>query len=114
MKLFIRLYLDEDVNALVAKLIRSHGFEAISTLDENRLGQSDEAQLAFAVTNEMCLLTHNRSDFAALAEQYFAAGQSHFGIIIAGQHKPHETVRRLLLILNKVTAEEIQNQVFYI
>ncbi len=114
MTLFIRLFLDEDVNALAAKLIRSHGFEVVSALDQGRLGMSDAEQLQYAVANGLCLFTHNRSDFVALAEHYFATERLHFGIIIASQNRPHDIVRRLLLILNKVTADEMQNQVFYI
>jgi hypothetical protein len=44
MKLFINLYLDEDVNVLVAQLLRSHGFDATSTLEADRLGNDDSQQ----------------------------------------------------------------------
>ena len=46
--LFVRLYLDEDVSALLAKLIRSRAFEAITTQDAGRNGPTDAQQLAFA------------------------------------------------------------------
>jgi hypothetical protein len=49
-----------------------------------------------------------------LAQTYFASGQTHYGIIIAVRHPPYEIVRRLLLILNQVTADEMQNQLRYI
>lgn len=49
-----------------------------------------------------------------LAQTYFAAGQPHHGIIIAVRHEPYELVRRLLVILNHVTADEIQDQLRYI
>lgn len=60
------------------------------------------------------LLTHNRVDFEALAQAYFAAGQMQYGIILATRNPPHEIVRRLLIILNSVTADEMQNQIRYI
>jgi hypothetical protein len=40
--LFIELYLDEDVDVLVAELIRARGFEAITTRDAGQLQKNDE------------------------------------------------------------------------
>jgi len=37
-----------------------------------------------------------------------------YGIIIATRNPPYEIVRRLLLILNQVTADEMQDQLRYI
>jgi hypothetical protein len=72
------------------------------------------AQLAYAISQQQTFLTHNRADFEALARTYLAAGQSHYGIIIAVRHPPYEIVRRLLRILNQVTADEMQDQLRYI
>jgi predicted nuclease of predicted toxin-antitoxin system len=113
-RLFIELYLDEDVDVLVADLLRARGFVATTTRDAGNLQASDAAQLAHAVSRQQTLLTHNRADFEALAQTYLAAGQSHHGIIIAVRHPPYEIVRRLLLILNQVTADEMQDQLRYI
>ena len=46
---FIELYFDEDVDVLVADLIRARGFRAITTQEVNRKGQTDDEQRAFAV-----------------------------------------------------------------
>ena len=69
--LFTGLYLDEDVSVLVAQLVQSHGFDALTTLEADQLGNSDEQPLAFAVSRSRTLLTHNRVDFEALARHYF-------------------------------------------
>jgi Domain of unknown function (DUF5615) len=113
-RLFIELYLDEDVSVLVKKLVEARGFAATTALDQGRLGKTDVEQLAFAVSCQRTLLTHNRIDFEALFKQYLAAAQTHYGIIIAVRHPPHEIVRRLLTILNQVTADEMENQLRYI
>jgi predicted nuclease of predicted toxin-antitoxin system len=113
-RLFIELYLDEDVDVLVATLLRSRGFVATTTRDVGNLHASDAAQLACAVARQETLLTHNRADFEALARTYQATGQAHYGIIIATRRSPYEIVGRLLLIVNHVTADEIQDQVRYI
>jgi hypothetical protein len=113
-RLFIELYLDEDVDVLIAQLLRARGFVVVTTQEAGQLHNSDAEQVAYAVRQHKTLLTHNRVDFEALAQTYFAAGQSHDGIILAVRRPPREITRRLLRILNAVTAEEMQNQVRYI
>ena len=112
--LFIELYLDEDVNVLIADLLRGRGFNAVTTRDEGQLQNSDAQQLAYAVNQKRALLTHNRADFDALAQQYQEDGLTHYGLILATRHRPYELVRRLTIILNKVTADEMVNQVRYV
>jgi hypothetical protein len=113
-RLFIEVYLDEDVDVLVANLVRARGFRATTTREAGRLGSSDAEQLAYAVARRMALVTHNRHHFEALARQYSDGGQTHYGIILALRRPPYELARRLLLILNQVTADEMQDQVRYI
>jgi predicted nuclease of predicted toxin-antitoxin system len=113
-RLFIELYLDEDVDVLVAELLRAHGFVALTAREAGQLGKDDVDQLAYAVSQSRALLMHNRTDFENLAQDYFAAGKPHYGIILAGRRSPYEVVRRLLLIVDSVTADEIQNQVRYV
>jgi hypothetical protein len=48
MRLFIELYLDEDVDVLIADLLRARGFSVLTTRDAGRLHATDEEQLAFA------------------------------------------------------------------
>ncbi len=112
--LFIALYLDEDVDVLLADLIRARGFSALTTRDAGNLHASDTDQLAYAAQHQLTFVTHNRVDFEALAQTYFIAHQPHTGIIIAVRHPVHEVARRLLIILNHVTADEMQNQLRYI
>lgn len=113
-RLFIEFYLDEDVSALVADLVRARGFVASTTREAGQLGRSDIEQLEYATSQQKTLLTHNRADFEALAKQYFLTGQRHFGIIIAVRRPPYELVQRLWAILNHVTADEMENQLRYI
>jgi hypothetical protein len=48
--LFIDLYLDEDVDVLVADLIRARGFTVITTQEAGNIGGSDRQQLAAAIS----------------------------------------------------------------
>lgn len=112
--LFIELYLDEDVSVLVAALLRGRGFSALTTHDESRLGLTDADQLAHSVSLNRTLLTHNRADFEALARRYADEGREHCGIILARRYPPYELLRRLMRLLDQVTADEMKNQIKYI
>ena len=48
--LFIEFYLDEDVDVLVADLVRARGFNAITTQEAGNVGTTDRQQLAAAVS----------------------------------------------------------------
>ena len=113
-RLFIELYLDEDVSVLVAELLRARGFPVQTTQEAGRKNAGDEEQLEYAVSQRRALLTHNRDDFARLAQVYFDAGRKHYGVIIAVRRPPHEIVRRLLTILNQTTSGEAEDQVIYV
>lgn len=112
--LFIELFLDEDVSTLVADLIRARGFAITTTPEAGQGGRSDEEQLNYAVSRRATLVTHNRADFEFLARQYFNSGSKHYGIIIAVQRPAHEIARRLLVILDQVTADEVEDQIRYV
>lgn len=113
-RLFIELYLDEDVNPLIAGLVRARGFAAQTTQEDGLTRTRDAEQLAYAISQRRTMLTHNRDDFARLAQEYFAAGRKHYGIIIAVRRPPHEIVMRLMTILNQTTADEMEDQIIYI
>src|ERR1035437_5047931 len=101
MRLFINLYLDEDVSILVGKLIQRHGLVAVTARDAGMLRKSDPEQLAFAAERRLALVTHNRDDFLLLAEDYRVHQRYHAGIIIAVRRTPYELASRLRLAIKK-------------
>lgn len=113
-RIFVYTYLDEDVDVLIAELLRSRGFESTTVRQADRLGKTDAEQLQYATSRRAALVTHNRNDFEKLAQEYFEGQKKHFGIIIVVRHPYQEIVRRLLLILDSTTADEMENQVVYI
>lgn len=113
-ELFIRLYLDEDVSLVLGAVIRARGYEVLTTRDAGRRSTDDADQLAFAAERGMTILTHNRPDYDALATDYVDRGLRHAGIIAAVRHPVPELTKRLLYILDNVTADEMVNQVRYI
>ncbi|NES73186.1 MAG: hypothetical protein F6K24_52355 [Okeania sp. SIO2D1] len=112
--IFIHVYLDEDVDILVASLLHSRGFRATTAQQAGQLGRTDAEQLEYATSQKAAILTHNRSDFEKLAKDYFETGKFHSGIIIAVRKPYSEIVQRLLKILDTTTADEIENQIIYI
>ncbi|BAT56521.1 hypothetical protein NOS3756_55280 [Nostoc sp. NIES-3756] len=112
--IFVCLYLDEDVNVLVADLLQARGFDVITARDAGQLRATDAEQLAYAVSQARTLVTHNRTDFEELVQNYFDSEQTHYGVIFAVRRSPQEVAQRLLVILNQVTSDEMQNQVRYI
>jgi predicted nuclease of predicted toxin-antitoxin system len=113
-RLFVELYLDEDVNILIAHLVRARGFRAATTQEMQQKGATDAAQLAFATSRGKAILTHNRVHFEALARKYFEEKKTHAGIIIAVRQSPKELSRRILILLDSIAADEIENQIIYI
>ena len=113
--LFIRLYLDEDVSVFVAQLLRPHGFDVLTTREAHHLGYTDPAQLHFAASNHRAILTHNRADFESLHEAALREQRAHAGILIANRRaSDFELARRIMIVLDTFTAEEITNQLLYL
>lgn len=113
-RLFIELYVDEDVSVLVAELVRARNYDVLTARDAGNLTASDEQQLAFAVQQQRTILTHNRGDFELLHQKYMTTGQHHYGIIIAIRRPVYVIARRLLSILNQVTADEMEDQLCFV
>ena len=82
--------------------------------EAGRLGYPDPEQLAYGVTQGLCVTTHNRRHFQDLHRQYLAEDRDHAGIIVAFRKRPGEIFGRLLTILNMITADEMRNQLLYI
>lgn len=112
--LFIHLYLDEDVFKAVAPALCARGFDAVSVHDLRHYGWSDAEHLTYAVAEGRALFTFNATDYIALHAAYMSEGKSHAGIIVAKQLPIRETIRRLLDLLNRVTADEVRDQLWWI
>lgn len=112
--LFIRLYLDEDVHRRVAAALRLRQFDVVSAHEVGRWGLSDEEQLTLAAAEGRALFTFNPPDYLRLLWNWLHLGKEHSGIIVSDQLPIGETIRRLLNLLNRVTADEIRNQIYWL
>ncbi|WP_445174193.1 DUF5615 family PIN-like protein [Microcoleus sp.] len=49
-------------------MLHSRGFEATTAKQAGQLGKTDVEQLEYAISQKAAILTHNRNDFEALAQ----------------------------------------------
>lgn len=110
----VSLYLDEDVRALLAEVLRSRGHAATHTLEADRCGRSDEDQLAHAARHRMAILTHNVKDFVALDKAHRAHQKNHYGIILSGQLPFSELLKRVSKLLSTHTADSLKNKLIWL
>jgi len=97
----IKLYLDEDVDPLLAHVLRERRIDCLSTKDARNLGHSDAQQLAFATSQGRAILTFNVKDFVRLAKDSAAPGGHHAGIIVSDHLPFRELLRRVLVLFQR-------------
>ena len=116
-RLFVALYTDEDVTTDLAPALRWRGYRAESASEAGNLTISDDAQLRYAAAQGMAILTYNAQDFIPLARAWYVAGRGHSGIILSEQFSRRqfgELLRRILRLLNNLTADEMSNQIVFL
>jgi len=114
MEMKLRLFFDEDVHAPLAVALRKRGYDAVNALDAKRLGLPDESQLNFATEENRCLVTFNVGDFVRLHNRWVDEGREHAGIIVSQQLPIGESLRRLLVLLQKENCDSMRGQVRFL
>ncbi len=66
-QLFIRIYTDEHITALLAPALRRRGYVAQSCIEVNALGWDDEEHLVYATERGMAFMTSDASETIAAA-----------------------------------------------
>lgn len=114
--LFAKIYVDEDISKAIAKLLKNNGFDAISASEVGNLNLSDAQQLATAVNMKRVIITTNKRNFLLDSG---ARNINHFGIVIVTSQYKTASLNKLVSkiiqkYLNKYTADEFKNAVFYL
>jgi predicted nuclease of predicted toxin-antitoxin system len=112
--LFAKVYLDENVDIRLAARLRHRVFCATTAHAVGLLRANDPTQLLYAASHGYCLITHNRRDFELLHQHFLMSNQMHSGIIIASSRDIYALTDRLIFILNRFTADEVENQLLYV
>ena len=110
----IKLYLDEDVDPLLARVLRERGIDCISTQEADRCGLPDSDQLAFAISQGRAILTFNVKDYVRLSKEYVLSGKHHRGMIVSDHLPFRELLRRLLALILRHAHEEPTDKLLWL
>jgi len=106
----LKIYVDESVNIAIVEGLQRRGINAFSTKDLGKLGLTDEEQLKTAIQTQAIIFTNN-ADFIKIA-----LNKNHSGIIYVHQQKLTigERIKRLKLIAETKTLQEMANQIIFL
>jgi predicted nuclease of predicted toxin-antitoxin system len=113
-RLFVVLYLDEDVDVDLVPPLRREEYEVYCVRDVGTRQRDDPEQLTFAAERGWTILTHNVKDFRRWHSQWMAEGKEHAGIIVSKRMEIGRMLRALLNLLDRVSADEMRNQLLYL
>ena len=107
----IRFHLDENISSSVAAGLRRRGVDVTTTAEAGLIGAEDVAQLAFSASHGRVMVTHD-ADFLRL----HANGTAHAGIAycVVGAFTAGELLRRLVLIYDLLSVEEMANRIEFL
>jgi Domain of unknown function (DUF5615) len=78
----VKLYLDEDLSPIIARLLRKRGMDVSAAQEVGNIQLDDRAQLAYAGRQGRALVTANVIDFIELAHEAVATNTEHAGILL--------------------------------
>jgi predicted nuclease of predicted toxin-antitoxin system len=110
----LKFLLDEDIYLDCSKALKIKGIDAIHVQEAERKGYSDISQLEFAISQERCIVTFNKSHFIQLAEYYAINDLQHFGIIVSSKIPIKIFLQRLQNIHLNYSSESMINYLIYI
>jgi len=111
----IRLYLDEDTisRALISGL-SARNMDILSAHAVGLISVPDEEHLRYAVSTGRTLFPFNTRDFARLHTEWLSTDRHHSGIIVSDQVQVGQLIRRLLRLLDGLSAEEMRDRLEFL
>jgi predicted nuclease of predicted toxin-antitoxin system len=104
----VKFFLDHDVPADLALLLRHWRHEATLLRDVLPADTPDEEAFAYARAHGLITITCNRGDYLALAAQY----REHPGLIILVRRRTRQTeTSRLLTLLNRAGEQGLAHNI---
>lgn len=109
-----KLLLDEQIWVYLATLLREQGFDAYHVTEAGLGNTPDPVILEEAVKNHQAVVTFNIKDFIPLAHEYMTEGKEHYGIVVSNEIPQGELKKRVIKLLESVSAEELKNMVRFL
>jgi hypothetical protein len=78
----VKVYLDEDLSPIIARILRDKGVDAVSAHEVGKVQLEDRVQLAEAIQAGRAIITANIVDFLVLAHDAVARNADYAGIIL--------------------------------
>ena len=110
----IKLLLDEDVHAALSDILQKRGFDVVHAQQADKKGISDIELLAFAVQQQRCIMSFNVRDYVLLHNEYVRQEKEHWGVIVSKQLPIGETLRRVLIVLQRYSKKSIKNRLLFL
>jgi hypothetical protein len=110
----IRFFTDEDVYGSIAPALRGCGYDAVSTPEAGRIGESDDSQLAWAASQGYVLVSFNVGHFASRHVEWLQGGRRHHGIVVSQQRPIGEVLRGLISLAKSLDAEAMLDRLEFV
>jgi len=96
--------------------LRARGIEATTVLEEQKVGESDRAQLEYAWQTKRVLYSFNVSDFCRLHKEYLTDGRPHAGIVVVNRQRYSvgEQLRLLLKLADTTPAKDMMSTLLFL
>ncbi len=108
----VHLYLDEDVDVLLALLLAHRGILATTALENKMLRKDDDEHFELAIQLDAIMVTHNRGDYESLFASFTEQGKAFPGLIILKQINVYDLAQRLFRFFRE--HKDIKNQLWYL
>ncbi len=107
----IKFHLDESVSNAIALGLRRRGFDVTTTPEVGLISADDQKQIAFALSENRVLITHD-DDFVVLHR----SGITHGGISYCDQKRRSigEILNTLIIIWEALESEDLKNQLEFL
>ena len=111
----IRIYTDESVNVSIAEGLKRRGVDSFSARDSDNLGLSDEEQIAYALSQQATIFTHD-IDFLRIASRFLGEGKTFHGVIYCHQHAYSigKCIRKLRTLVTMLSHEDMINHIEFL
>lgn len=109
-----KLYLDEDITDLLARVLRTIGYDVVSAHEVNMNRRTDEEQIFYAIKNKRAILTCNISHFTNLARKCYQDNISHYGVIVTPQLNFKEMLKRVINLLDNNSFNDLKDRYIWL